>query len=104
MQKKGNSKPTATKIKKWVEAATELSSNYTGFALPITRLTSIKSMCREDVTAAEKFALYLSKLVLQQASSAVRSEVSILLEVAEFWYQHYFEESSREKFPYLVED
>ena len=57
-----------------MEAATELGSNYTGFALPITRLTSIKSMCREDVNPAEKFALYLSKLVLQQASIAVRSD------------------------------
>jgi hypothetical protein len=73
MQEKGNLKPIATKIKKWVEAATQLSTNYTGFALPITRLTSIKSLCR-DVTAAEKFAFYLSKLVLQQASNAVCSD------------------------------
>jgi len=29
MQKKGNLSSIATKIKKWVEAATELSSNYT---------------------------------------------------------------------------
>ena len=55
----------ATKIKKWVEAALELSSNYTGFALPITRLTSIKSLCKVDAIAAERFALYISKLVLQ---------------------------------------
>ena len=74
MQKKGNLKPTVIKIKKWVEAATQLSANYTRLALPITRLTSIKSMCREDISAAQKFALYLSKLVLQQASNATRSE------------------------------
>ncbi|MDF5725197.1 MAG: hypothetical protein PUP91_33050 [Rhizonema sp. PD37] len=59
----------ATKIKKWVEAALELSSDYTGFALPITRLTSIKSLFH-DAIAAQKFALYLSKLILQQASDA----------------------------------
>lgn len=59
----------ATKIKKWVETAFELSSNYTGLAIAITRLTSIKSFCK-DVQAAEKFALYISKLVLQQASIA----------------------------------
>ncbi|MUG95145.1 hypothetical protein F7734_23395 [Scytonema sp. UIC 10036] len=59
----------ANKIKKWVEAANELSDNYTGIALPITRLTSIKSLCR-DAIAAQKFALYMSKLVLQQARNA----------------------------------
>jgi len=69
-----------TKIKKWVEAALELSSNYTGFALPITRLTSIKSLCKVDAQArsdlssdiaAEQFALYLSKRILQQAKDAM---------------------------------
>ena len=63
MQQKGKQTAIATKIKKWVEAAKELSTNYTGFALPVTRLTSIKSLCN-DVIAAEKFALYLSKLIL----------------------------------------
>ena len=60
----------AIKIKKWVETALELSINYTGFALPITRLTSIKSLCKVDALPAEKFALYISKLVLQQANDA----------------------------------
>jgi len=69
MQQKGKQTAIAAKIKKWVEAALELSNNYKGFALPITRLTSIKSLC-QDTIAAEKFALYLSKLILQQASDA----------------------------------
>jgi hypothetical protein len=59
----------ANKIKKWVQTALLLSNNYTGFAIPITRLTSIKSLC-SDTIAARKFALYLSKRVLQQAVSA----------------------------------
>src|SRR5579883_500667 len=69
MQQKGKQTAITTKIKKWVEAAKELSSNYKGLALPITRLTSIKSLCN-DAIAAQKFALYLSKLILQQASDA----------------------------------
>jgi hypothetical protein len=70
MQDKVNLKQAATKIKKWIEVAKELSDNYKGLAIPITKLTSIKSLCR-DANAAEKFALYLSRLVLQQASNAV---------------------------------
>ncbi len=69
MQLQGKQRAIAAKIKKWVEAALELSTNYTGSALPITRLTSIKSFCN-DAIAAEKFALYISKLVLQQANDA----------------------------------
>ena len=70
MQLKGQQTAITTKIKKWVEAAKQLSTNYTGFALPITRLTSIKSLCKVDALPAEKFALYISKLVLQQAKDA----------------------------------
>ncbi len=79
MQLKNQQTAITTKIKKWVEAAKQLSTNYTGFALPITRLTSIKSLCKVDAQArsdlssdmaAEKFALYISKMVLQQAKDA----------------------------------
>jgi hypothetical protein len=49
----------ANKIKKWVEAANELSDRYTGFALPITRLTSIKSLCREAYRCSKVCSLYV---------------------------------------------
>jgi hypothetical protein len=39
------------------------------FAIPITRLTSIKSLCVDEV-AAEKFALYIARLVQQQMNRA----------------------------------
>lgn len=59
----------ATKIKKWVETAKQLSTENIIFAIPITRLTSIKSLCQDEI-AAEQFALYLSKRVLQQTQDA----------------------------------
>ncbi|RCJ36499.1 hypothetical protein A6770_15865 [Nostoc minutum NIES-26] len=57
------------KIKKWVQTAQELRSPNIRFALPITRLTSIKSLCRDEV-ATEQFALHFSKRVQQQMDSA----------------------------------
>ena len=38
-------------------------------ALPITRLTSIKSLC-QDEAAAQQFALYICKRVVQQVNNA----------------------------------
>jgi hypothetical protein len=38
-------------------------------AIPITRLTSIKSLCVDEV-AAEKFAIYIARLVQQQMNQA----------------------------------
>ena len=59
----------AAKIKKWLEAAQKLQTEQIIFALPITRLTSIKSLC-QDETAAEQFALYISQRVQQQMNEA----------------------------------
>jgi hypothetical protein len=63
----------AAKIKKWVETALQLQTENIRFALPITRLTSIKSLCQDEV-AAGNFALYLSKIIQQQALQATRFE------------------------------
>jgi hypothetical protein len=57
----------AKKIKKWIQTAQEVEK--ARFAIPITRLTSIKSLCVDEV-AAEKFALYIARLVLQQMERA----------------------------------
>ncbi|WP_242058115.1 MULTISPECIES: hypothetical protein [Nostoc] len=65
MQQKNTQVAIATKIKKWVEAAKQLRTENIIFALPITRLTSIKSLCQDEV-AAEQFALYLAKVVRRQ--------------------------------------
>lgn len=62
MKQKNTQAAIATKIKKWVEAAKQLRTENIIFALPITRLTSIKSLCQDEV-AAEQFALYLAKVV-----------------------------------------
>jgi hypothetical protein len=55
----------ANKIKKWVETAQELNNEQFRFAIPITRLTSIKSLCQDEVAAAQ-FALYLAKILQSQ--------------------------------------
>ena len=57
----------AKKIKKWIQATQEVEK--ARFAIPITRLTSIKSLCVDEV-AAEKFALYIARLVKQQMERA----------------------------------
>ncbi|MBD2303018.1 hypothetical protein [Nostoc sp. FACHB-190] len=69
MQEKSYQAAYATKIKKWVETAKELRTENFRLALPITRLTSIKSLCHDEI-AAEQFALYLSKQVQQQINDA----------------------------------
>jgi hypothetical protein len=53
----------ANKLKKWIQATKEVEN--ARFALPITRLTSIKSLCVDEV-ATEKFALYIARRVQQQ--------------------------------------
>ncbi|QIR41857.1 hypothetical protein HCG51_34845 (plasmid) [Tolypothrix sp. PCC 7910] len=65
MKQKSHQSAYATKIKKLVETAKELRTENFRLALPITRLTSIKSLCQDEV-AAEQFALYMSKRVQQQ--------------------------------------
>jgi len=62
-------KAIATKIKKWVETVKELRSDKFRLSISITRLTSIKSLCQDQV-AAQNFALYLSGQVLLQMEAA----------------------------------
>jgi len=69
MKQKSHQSAYATKIKKLVETAKQLRTENFRLALPITRLTSIKSLCQDEV-AAEQFALYMSKLVQQQINDA----------------------------------
>ena len=57
----------AKKIKKWIQTAQEVEK--ARFAIPITRLTSIKSLCVDEV-AAENFALYIAQRVLLQINQA----------------------------------
>ncbi|MBE9184769.1 hypothetical protein IQ270_08610 [Microcoleus sp. LEGE 07076] len=62
----------ANKIKKWVKTAKEAET--TVFAISITRLTSIKSLCADDRTAAEKFALYMARRLQHQMNQATCPE------------------------------
>ena len=61
----------AKKIKKWIQTTQEVEK--ARFAIPITRLTSIKSLCADEV-AAEKFALYIAQGVQQQINQAICPE------------------------------
>jgi len=69
MKQKTQQTKFAAKIKKWVEAAQQLRTQNIRVALPITRLTSIKSLCQDEI-AAQKFALHFSKQVEQQINTA----------------------------------
>lgn len=61
----------AKKIQKWIQTTQEVEK--ARWAIPITRLTSIKSLCADEV-AAEKFALYIARLVQQQINLATCPE------------------------------
>ncbi|HLO49765.1 MAG TPA: hypothetical protein VK211_15220, partial [Kamptonema sp.] len=70
--KQNNQKLTiANKIKKWIQTTKEIENSR--FAISITRLTSIKSLCADKI-AAEKFALYIAKQVQKQRNQATRPE------------------------------
>jgi hypothetical protein len=62
---------TAKKIKKWIQATQEVEK--ARFVIPITRLTSIKSLCVDEI-AAEKFTLYIAQRVQQQINQAICPE------------------------------
>ncbi|TAE62984.1 MAG: hypothetical protein EAZ86_29875 [Oscillatoriales cyanobacterium] len=81
MKPKSSLTPIATKIKKWVQTAKELEK--TRFAISITRLTSIKSLCTDRV-AAEKFALYIAQRVQHEMNQAICPEHY----TEEEWEQH----------------
>ncbi|MEG4294138.1 hypothetical protein Q5692_35510 [Microcoleus sp. C2C3] len=70
MKQSNQQRATANKIKKWIQATKEVEK--ARFAIPITRLTSIKSLCADEV-AAEKFALYIAQRV-QQMNQAICPE------------------------------
>ena len=65
MTRKDNTKAIAKKIKKWLEAVRELKNQKRPWALQVTRLISIKSLCQTQ-QSAKQFALYLSRRVQQQ--------------------------------------
>ncbi|NET11860.1 MAG: hypothetical protein F6K08_02890 [Okeania sp. SIO1H6] len=73
MKQKGANKAIANKIKKWLQVIVELNHGDFTFALPITRLTSIKSLSKNE-TAAEQFAFYISQKVQQKMNEAECSE------------------------------
>ncbi len=67
MNQNSKQRANANKIHKWLQAALELRQSK--WALPITRLTSIKSLCQE-ATAAQQFAVYVSQLTQQSMNQA----------------------------------
>jgi hypothetical protein len=71
MKQNSQQRATANKIKKWIQATKEVEK--ARLAIPITRLTSIKSLCA-DAVAAEKFALYIAQRVQQQINQATCPE------------------------------
>ncbi|MCC3600076.1 MULTISPECIES: hypothetical protein [unclassified Microcoleus] len=73
MKQNNQQRANANKIKKWIQATQEVEK--TRFAIPITRLTSIKSLC-VDAVAAEKFALYIAQRV-QQMSAGLSSFIPV---------------------------
>ncbi len=64
----------ANKIKKWLKTAQETETETRYFGLPITRLTSIKSLCKDDEISAQKFALFIIKRVFQEMNETPRPE------------------------------
>jgi hypothetical protein len=71
MKQNNQQRATANKIKKWIQATKEVEK--ARLAIPITRLTSIKSLC-VDAVAAQKFALYIAQRVQQQINQATCPE------------------------------
>ena len=64
----------ANKIKKWIKTAQETETKTRYFGLPITRLTSIKSLCKDDEISAHKFALFIIKRVFQKMNEVSRPQ------------------------------
>ena len=59
-------KAVANKIKKWLKTAEETKTETRYFGLPITRLTSLKSLCKNDESSAQQFALFIIQRVSQK--------------------------------------
>jgi hypothetical protein len=73
MAGKVQGKAIATKIKKWLEAVRELNTQTHPWALPITKLTSLKSLCQEQAEA-EAFSLFIAQRVQTQMQESPRPE------------------------------
>ncbi len=73
MLDKTKSKVIAAKIKKWLETVRELNTQKYSFAISITRLTSLKSLC-QDETAAKQFGLYLARQIQGRMQESPRPE------------------------------
>ncbi|MFB2921217.1 hypothetical protein [Aerosakkonema funiforme] len=71
MKPKNQQITIANKIKKWIQTAKEAET--ARFAIPITRLTSIKSFCNDEI-ATQKFAIYIAKRVQEQRNQDGRPE------------------------------
>ncbi|NEP45467.1 MAG: hypothetical protein F6K35_42130 [Okeania sp. SIO2H7] len=55
---------TATKIKKWIDTVKDVERGQ--LWISVTRLTSIKSLCKDDEIAAEHFGLFIAQKVLDK--------------------------------------
>lgn len=64
----------ANKIKKWLKTAEETETETRYFGLPITRLTSIKSLCKDNEISAQQFALFIMKRIFQKMNEMSRPE------------------------------
>lgn len=71
MSQKNQQLTIANKIKKWIQTAKEIET--ARFAIPITRLTSIKSFCADEIVSGQ-FALYIAKRVQEQMNLDSRPE------------------------------
>ena len=71
MKKNNPQLAIANKIKKMIQTIKEVEK--TRFCISITRLTSIKSLCADEV-AAQKFALFIAQGVQKQRNQATRPE------------------------------
>ncbi len=78
MQQTKEQKAVANKIKKWLKTAEETKNETRYFGLPITRLTSIKSLCKNDESSAQQFALFIIEKVYQKMNEMTCPEWSSL--------------------------
>ena len=63
MSKTQKQAATATKIRRWIDTVKELKRGQ--HSVSVTRLTSIKNICKDDEIAAENFAIFIAKKIMQ---------------------------------------
>ena len=66
MKQTKEEKAIANKIRKWIKTAKEAETQTEYSCLSITRLTSIKSLCKENRDSAEKFAFFIAQQIQLQ--------------------------------------